>query len=299
MASPTANFLDLRSAATIGASSDIPSPILRDEILPMPHKQMASKPFIKISPVRIFYRFIIVAFAWMIGAYLMSWWLRGVPPTDPWSASHTTLRHVDSGLKEFRQTKLRVGRGIPKLYDWTDHTEEQLKVFKEKTMMLMFYDKNLPESRQLIDSLTKVAHSNSDTPLIHVSVDISQIAPFEFFLHDHPERDLPFVIITEPNNGFKKFRMNSAERVTYDSLMQFSEKYYSHKLKPWLRSEPLIPEDKSLTVRQLTADEFNGSVIEDKDHDVLVFFYAPGVAIANDSLTFLKNLVSMSTMFLH
>eukprot|EP00388_Colpodella_angusta_P018858 GDKJ01047048.1.p1 GENE.GDKJ01047048.1~~GDKJ01047048.1.p1 ORF type:complete len:383 (-),score=69.62 GDKJ01047048.1:718-1866(-) len=275
MASPTANFLDLRHAAVIGASSDIPSPMLRDEVLPMPNKKVNVTSAVKFNPLRMFYRFVIVSFVWMVGAYFMSWWLRGVPPTDPWSASHSTLRHVDSGLKEFRQTKLRVGRGIPKLYDWSEHTEDQLKVYKDKTMMLVFYDKMHPETSAILEDLSKVAEANSDTPLIHVSVELSHIAPFEFFLHDHPENDVPFVVITEPNNGFKKYRMDVREKVNYESLMKFSSTFLQHKLKPWLRSEPPVPEDKTLAVRQLTGDEFNKAVIADNDHDVMVFFYAP------------------------
>eukprot|EP00922_Rhytidocystis_sp_ex-Travisia-forbesii_P004199 GHVS01006098.1.p1 GENE.GHVS01006098.1~~GHVS01006098.1.p1 ORF type:complete len:568 (+),score=99.60 GHVS01006098.1:169-1872(+) len=214
-------------------------------------------------------------------------------------------------------------RGL-KLYEWTSATEHDIKTHKIKTFMLLFYDfsiaresfssqeekKHMEETRAL---LHKSAAQFASRDILHIGVPLEKLHDFQFFLGDEPEKDVPFAMIVEVKNGWRKFRLANTPTVatinvtttsdthvstvggggsgtlTPSQLMAFEHHYLQGQLSPWLRSE--LPLQGSVTsvvvagrqsramtspgvVQQIVGSQFLKNVMETKV-DSLVFFFAP------------------------
>eukprot|EP00389_Voromonas_pontica_P005948 GDKH01008927.1.p1 GENE.GDKH01008927.1~~GDKH01008927.1.p1 ORF type:complete len:385 (+),score=75.37 GDKH01008927.1:147-1301(+) len=277
MASPTSNFFDLRSANVTHVDGDVPTPLRKGD--PFHDYDKKGKPRMPVQMSRTAWKRLqnatLVGALWFVGAYMLSWMLRGTPPQDHHHDAHSTLRHITSGLQHHDKGSFRrVTDGVKKAYHWDESTEVRIRRHREKTMLLVFYDKaDATQAKEIVEMVDQLGEDYKHTPMIHASVDKDHLAPFEFFLGDDPAEGLPYAVVVEPAHGFRKFKLEGAP--TLKSLGAFEDDYYGGRLKSWLRSEVPIEEELTHNVRQLIATEFNKLVVQDVAHDSLVFFYAP------------------------
>eukprot|EP00386_Alphamonas_edax_P011938 GDKI01037512.1.p1 GENE.GDKI01037512.1~~GDKI01037512.1.p1 ORF type:complete len:332 (+),score=84.28 GDKI01037512.1:96-1091(+) len=174
-----------------------------------------------------------------------------------------------------------------KFYKWTPETEKEIKTHRIKKMFCLFYDKTNHLSEQMLLDFESVASTFRKKDVLHVAVEREHLQPFAFFLDDDPELDLPFAVLVEIDNGFRKYRL--INDLSIGKLTDFENRYWSNTLKPWLRSEPAFanPDGAAVTgglleggglvageVAPLAGVEWGDRVVKN-DKDVLVFFYAP------------------------
>uniref|UniRef100_A0A0G4GID0 Thioredoxin domain-containing protein n=1 Tax=Chromera velia CCMP2878 TaxID=1169474 RepID=A0A0G4GID0_9ALVE len=93
-----------------------------------------------------------------------------------------------------------------KFFEWKKDTEAVIKAHWAKRMMLLFHEDNhSSETHEAIEALRKTADTFADKPILHIHVTKDNMGPFHFFLGDEPDRHLPYVVIVEPDHGFRKY----------------------------------------------------------------------------------------------
>eukprot|EP00922_Rhytidocystis_sp_ex-Travisia-forbesii_P057199 GHVS01084735.1.p1 GENE.GHVS01084735.1~~GHVS01084735.1.p1 ORF type:complete len:517 (+),score=84.40 GHVS01084735.1:207-1757(+) len=225
---------------------------------------------------------------------------------------------VLEGVKDVGEGGRKSLRQGLKLYEWSSATQQEIKSHRIKIFMLLFYDfsaaresSSTKEEKEHMEEMREVLHKSavqfSSQDILHIGVPLENLHDFQFFLGDEPERDVPFAMLVEVKNSWKKYRLDNPATpaitdtdtiqtlsppmatLTSDQLVAFEQGYFSGSLSTWLRSEvplegsvasvvPLGRNTRAMTrpgvVQQIVGSQFQMNVMETKV-DTLVFFFAP------------------------
>eukprot|EP00745_Piridium_sociabile_P009692 TRINITY_DN167745_c0_g1_i1.p1 TRINITY_DN167745_c0_g1~~TRINITY_DN167745_c0_g1_i1.p1 ORF type:complete len:360 (-),score=41.98 TRINITY_DN167745_c0_g1_i1:250-1266(-) len=212
---------------------------------------------------------------------------------------HSSAIRDDNNSSVFRMKEeleqVEVGRrtlrtGI-RMFQWGPVTERVIRRHRIKTLFLLFMDVDGPSSANCRAALENVARIYRSREILHVIVPVEHLQPFQFFLGDDPQNEIPFVVVVEVNKGFKKYRFISSDKgqeqravemCDKNSMASFEEEYFKGIIAPWLRSEDAIVmtyEDEDGGKDRISAHTLSGKLFHSRvlspGFDALVLFYAP------------------------
>jgi protein disulfide-isomerase A1 len=163
------------------------------------------------------------------------------------------------------------GNSTPLIQEFSP--ESSKKIFGSPiTKHVLFFTNKAADHHAPTKAVYSTVASQFKGKTLFVNVPSSETKVLEFF--GITEAQVPTMVLADlgAESGIKKFPYTGA--VTSEAITAHVQNFLDGKLKPHLKSEPVLPEDTANDVIVLKGESFADLVLNN-DKDVLVEFYAP------------------------
>jgi len=170
-------------------------------------------------------------------------------------------------------------RRTPMIMTFTQETAEALASSAEKQSVLFLVGGDDTRPAPLENSMREAAKQFRGKVIVCFSGTQNHVEKRLIELAGIDEESLPVITLLQMGHGGEnrgvgeKYRLPVTKETDTDAIVKFVTDYEAGKLKPFVKSEP-IPVEEEGPVYTLVGSEFK-ETINDKDHDVVVDFYAP------------------------
>lgn len=154
--------------------------------------------------------------------------------------------------------------------------------------VLSFVHRSAPYYDDVRNAIRDAAQRSVDMEVAYIEMTTDHADAFKFFhLHSEDTRSLPLVLVVKWVNGMGEkpydkylFGSGNASAIQGEALQEFAKKALAGELPQWIRSQPVVEEPATHDVLrdgalEIVGSQFQEMVIEKRDRDILLMFFAP------------------------